>query len=153
VAYATVDDAIIRYGTSFVTVSCDREGNGALDTFAFDQALEDASDWIDSYLMGRYDLPLIEYPNYLLLVCVDVAIFFSSETAGTMTTLKEDRYKRAVDYMEAVKSGKRRLCKAGASVTGLNKSQAAQIVTRREARDDLRRGNRHFTTRQTRDVL
>lgn len=144
-AYATVADATERYGDDYVTVSSDRDNDGSLDTAAFELALDDASDWIDSYLSGRYALPLAIIPRRLVRVCVDVAIFESSETAGTMTTLKEMRFMRAKEYMEQVATGKLRLTLDGETATGVNNRGAATIVTQRDQKSERMYGSRRFT--------
>ncbi len=152
-AYATVTDATDRYGEEYIIVSCDRDSDAALDTASFELALDDASDWIDSFLFGHYDLPLTDFPRWLVRVCVDVAVFFSSETAGTMTTLKEERFKRAEMYMEQAKCGKRRLSKDGVNMTGRNKTQSAVIVISKDADDEMECGARRWTRRRTDGLL
>lgn len=144
-SYATVQNALDRYGSDYVIVSCDRDGDGTLDTAAFQQALDDATDWMDSFILGRYDLPLLSVPAIFKRYCCDVAIFFASEDAGTMTTEKRDRMTRASEFMELVASGKRRLSTSGAAATGANHTVTPQLVTARDQRDELTHGSRRWT--------
>lgn len=151
-AYATAQDALDRYDEDYVVVSCDRDGDGVLDTASFELALADASDWIDSYLMGRYTLPLTVIPRRFIRICIDVAIFESSETADTMTTLKQDRFKRAQEFMEAVAAGKLRAVRDGVNTTSRNKPGSAAIITQHTQRDEREHGSRLFSRDKLRNM-
>lgn len=144
-AYATVTDATSRYGEDYITTSCDRDNDGDLDAAAFEQALEDATDFIDSYLIGRYTLPLDEVPNVFVKFCVDIAVFFVSETAGTMTNEKRDRMARATTWLEQVGEGKRRLVKSGEKASSKNHTQSAQLSTQKDQRSERACGSRRWT--------
>jgi phage gp36-like protein len=152
VAYATAQDALDRYDEDYVIVSCDRDGDGALDTASFELALDDASDWIDSYLIGRYTLPLTVIPRRFIRICIDVAIFESSESADTMTQLKRDRFDRAKEFMEAVAAGKLRAVRDGIKATGANKPGSATIITQRTQRDEREHGSRLFSRDKLRNM-
>jgi phage gp36-like protein len=147
-AYATVQDALDRYGSDYVITSCDRDGDASLDTSALEQALDDATDFIDSFLIGRYTLPLLSTPAAFKKFCCDIAIFFVSENAGTMTNEKRDRYKRAEEWMCAVSEGKRRLVDAGTAASGPNKTQSATIIPQIEQKDERTCGSRRWTRDQ-----
>lgn len=144
-AYATPADATARYGADYVITSCDRDGDGLLDTATFTQALEDASDWIDSYLIGRYDLPLVNAPRRLIKICIDIAIFEMSPDAGTMTTLKADRFKAAQEYLTQVAKGELRLARDGQKSTGANLPGSATIITRKTQKAERVSGSRRYT--------
>lgn len=151
-AYATVQDALDRYAEDYVVTSCDRDEDGILDTASFEQALDDATDWIDSYLVGRVTLPLTVVPRRLIRICVDVAIFESSESADTMTTLKQDRFNRAKEFMEAVAANKLKLVRDGANTAGRNKPASATIVTQHTQRDEREPGARRFSRDKLRNL-
>ena len=143
--YATIQDALDRYGNDYVVVSCDRDDDGVLDTEALTLALEDASDWIDSYLAGRVALPLTTIPRRLIKVCIDVAIYELCEGASTMTTQKKERYESAKEFMMDVKNGARRLTFDQELVQSPNSTQEAQIVTQKQQRIERVCGSRLYT--------
>lgn len=145
-AYATIQDALDRYGEDYVIVSCDRDGNGILDDEALALALEDASDWIDSYLAGRVGLPLIPpIPRRLVKVCIDVAIYELCEGAPTMTTQKKERYESAKEFMLDVKTGARRLTFDQELMQSPNSTQSAQTVIQPQQRVERVCGSRLYT--------
>jgi phage gp36-like protein len=146
-AYATIQDALERYGEDYVIVSCDRNGNGELDDEAFALALEDASDWIDSYLAGRITLPLdpTTIPRRLVKVCIDVAIYELCEGAPTMTTQKKERYESAKEFMIAVRNGERRLTLDQETVQSPNATQEAQTVIQQAQKCERITGSRLYT--------
>lgn len=144
-AYATVQNAIDRYGEQYVITSCDRDNDGDLDTAAFELALDDATDMMDSYLIGRYTLPLDSVPRVFIKYCCDIAIFFLSENAGTMTNEKRDRMTRATTWLEQVGEGKRRLVRAGEASSSKNHTLAAQISTQHDQSTERAYGSRRWT--------
>jgi phage gp36-like protein len=152
-AYATIQDALDRYGDDYVIVSGDRDGNGILDDEAFTLALEDASDWIDSYLAGRVALPLVApIPRRLVKVCIDVAIYELCEGAPTMTNQKKERYESAKEFMLDIKTGARRLTYDQELVQSPNSTQSAQIVIQRQQKIERVCGSRYFTRDQLRKL-
>lgn len=144
-SYATVTEATNRYGSDYIITSCDRDNDGTLDSTAFQLGLDDATDWMDSFLLGRYDLPLLSVPAVFKRYCIDVAVFFVSESAGTMTTEKRDRFTRAQEFLQMVAEGKRRLSTSGAAATGPNLTLTPTLTTARAARNDLSPGSRRWT--------
>jgi len=146
-AYATIQDALDRYGEDYVIVSADRDGNGVLDDEALTLALEDASDWIDSYLAGRVALPLdpLHIPRRLIKVCIDVAIYELCEGAPTMTTQKKERYESAKEFMLDVKTGARRLTFDQELMQSPNSTQSAQIAIQPQQRVERVCGSRLYT--------
>lgn len=144
-SYATVADATTRYGADYLITSCDRNGDGVLDTTAFQNALDDATDFMDSFLIGRYDLPLLSVPKVFNKFCCDIAVFYASESADTMTTEKRDRYQRAVSWLEAVAEGRRRLVASGSASTGPNKTRSVTILTQKTQSGERTCGSRRWT--------
>lgn len=67
--YFTQTDYGSRWGDAELIRLTDEDGTGQPDSFAFDRATADASADVDSYLAGRYPLPLAEpFPRVLLSI-------------------------------------------------------------------------------------
>lgn len=103
--YATAQDAIDLYGEDYVLTSVDRDENGEADPTAFDDALTQAQSQIDSYIGVIYDLPLAAFPDVLVRFTVDVAIYISSQEAGTGTEEKRQRYEDAISWLKQLVKG------------------------------------------------
>lgn len=86
--YATLDSLIKRYGREEITqLACgeDRE----LDVAKAEEALFDASDTINSYLGGRYTLPLSQVPAVLERHCCYIARYFLERNRATDQARKD----------------------------------------------------------------
>lgn len=102
--YATRDDAIALYDEVYVNTSVTRDDEP--DLAAFDEALQAASDEVDGYLGGRYDLPLpTPFPRSIIRHVIDMAIYIASSDAGTYTDEKRKRYEDALDWLKLVALG------------------------------------------------
>jgi len=104
-AYATQADAIELYGDQYVTMSVDRDDDGRIDADALTQSLADGQSELDSYIGVKYNLPLVTVPAVLKRFTVDVAIYISSNTAGSLTDEKTERYKAAIKWARDVAKG------------------------------------------------
>lgn len=95
--YATLQDMLDRFGANEMMQLTDigKPRLNAVDTVVLDRALEDASALIDSYLIGRYALPLPSVPAHLKVLCCGVARY------QLMSTSPDDRAK--ADYANAFK--------------------------------------------------
>lgn len=102
--YAVQQDIIDRYGSDSLYVAFDRDGNGALDTDAVTRSLSDASEEIDTYLIGRYPLPLAATPKILTFICVDIAMYKGSN-ATAVTEEKRTRYEDAIRLLTKIAKG------------------------------------------------
>ena len=74
--YAVKQDLVDRFGTPELVDITDRteEHTGTtIDDTILNRALTDANSTINSYLLGRYTLPLASTPDRLLLACCDIA--------------------------------------------------------------------------------
>jgi len=104
VAYAVLQDLIDRYGASELTALTDRTGTGSPDPTVTGTALDDATMTIDSFLAGRYLLPLQTVPPVVTLWCCNIARFllWKDQASDAVTTL----YKAAISSLVLVQAGK-----------------------------------------------
>jgi phage gp36-like protein len=105
-AYATVADLLAAYGEQEVIALTDREDIGAVDATVALGALERASSEADTYIAGRYALPLASVPQALTAVVCDIARYRLSGGETTETTPIADRYKAAVTWLKDIAAGR-----------------------------------------------
>lgn len=104
-AYATQQDLEDRYGSAEVLLVSDRDGDGSIDAGVVSEALQDATDEIDSYLSARYDLPLATTPGILTRRCGDIAMYLMADTADSLTEERTNRYKAAISWLKDLVKG------------------------------------------------
>lgn len=104
-AYATRDDMVKRFGEDELIELTDRANIGDVDTDLVDSTLEDASAEIDSYLAGRYTVPLAQAPRFLAGLCQDIARYRLCGSGTRSTDEINDRYKNAIRFLEKVANG------------------------------------------------
>lgn len=116
-AYATQADMISRFGPDQLVELTDRADPpaGAIDTTALDLALNDAESEINSYIVGRYTLPLANPPQVLNRMACDMARYYLA--ADRTDEVIVQRYQDAVKFLQAVSQGKASL--------GVDDAQAA----------------------------
>ncbi|KGQ29181.1 gp436 family protein [Gallibacterium anatis] len=100
--YATLDSLIKRYGREEITTLALDE-NRQLDVEKVEEALGDASETIDSYLGGRYPLPLLQVPAVLERHCCYIARYFLERNRVTDQARKD--YEDSLRYLEKVAAG------------------------------------------------
>lgn len=106
-SYAAIDDLITRFGEDELTQLTDRDGSGSLDSRTLETALEEVSALIDSYLMGRYALPLLPAPKLLVGICCDLTRYalFSDATSPII----KERNSAAMAQLRDLAAGRARL--------------------------------------------
>jgi phage gp36-like protein len=104
-AYATPADIIDLYGEDALFVA-DHNRDGAADLVAVDRALASATAEIDTYIGVRYPLPLLEVPEFLKTICVDVAIYRLALAADVLSEEHRRRYDDALAFLKRVADGK-----------------------------------------------
>lgn len=104
-AYAIIQDLIDRHGEDTVLVVSDRDGDGVVDTTAVSDALDDASDEIDTYLAKRHSLPLATTPGVLTRMCGDIAIYRLADTADVLTDERRTRFEDALVWLKMAAKG------------------------------------------------
>ncbi|OOS02193.1 hypothetical protein B0186_00495 [Canicola haemoglobinophilus] len=100
--YATQDSLIKRY-TADVLLSVAMTKERTLDEAKVQEALEDASQTIDSYLAGRYSLPLRQVPAVLERHCCYIARYFLEKNRATNQSRQD--YEDSIRYLEKVAAG------------------------------------------------
>lgn len=100
--YATPESLIKRY-TLDVLLSIARDDERQLDEPKVYEALEDASQTIDSYLAGRYRLPLNAVPSVLERHCCYIARYFLEKNRATDQARLD--YEDSIRFLEKVASG------------------------------------------------
>ncbi|WP_416053127.1 gp436 family protein [Cupriavidus basilensis] len=104
-AYATQSDMAARFGEDELVELTDRDRTGAVDAGVLAGALDDASGEIDSYLAGRYAVPLAQAPRFLSGLCCDIARYRLCGAGTRLTEVINDRYRNATRFLEKVSSG------------------------------------------------
>ncbi|HDR1414518.1 TPA: DUF1320 family protein [Pasteurella multocida] len=100
--YATQESLIKRY-TADVLLTVAMTAQRTLDNVKVQEALEDASQTIDSYLAGRYSLPLKQIPAVLERHCCYIARYFLEKNRATDQARKD--YEDSLRYLEKVAAG------------------------------------------------
>ncbi|HZZ04637.1 gp436 family protein [Paraburkholderia sp.] len=103
--YATADIMTARFGQREVLSLSDRDRTGEINATVLSDALDDASSEIDTYLAGRYALPLDPAPKMLAGICCDIARYRLCGGETVMTEEIRQRYTDAVRFLRLVASG------------------------------------------------
>lgn len=112
-AYATIDQLVDRYGERLLLQVTDRSTPpaGVIDTAVVDRALANTDATIDSYLAGRYALPLDQAPPLLTDLAQAITIYKLHPFAPDLKI--EQDYKDAVASLDRIAKGVMRLPIAG----------------------------------------
>ncbi len=101
--YASAADLTARFGDAIGQMVA----QDPLASTAVHVALEDAAAEVDSYLEGRYQLPLVPVPRTILRVSCDIACYRLLSLLPNMEV--EDarhRYEDAVKTLQAIRDGR-----------------------------------------------
>lgn len=101
--YCTVADLISRFSADEITALTDRTHSGVPDSAVVETSIRDASTTIDSYLAGRYSLPLVTVPTVLVLHCANIARYnlYSDDVRETV----RNNYQDSIRFLEKVNKG------------------------------------------------
>lgn len=104
-AYCTLADMVERFGQAEIIKLTDRDKpyTNAIVEPVLQSAIADASELIDSYLNGRYPLPLSPVPKPVVRYCAELARYY----LYTQKPPEEvsERYKAAIKWLESVAKG------------------------------------------------
>ncbi|BCX74650.1 gp436 family protein [Acinetobacter sp. Tol 5] len=96
--YATEEDMIKRFGNEVENLKAMLPEGGIAE------ALQDATEEIDSYVAVKYSLPLPSIPSTLQRIACNIAryrLYFQQPTDEV-----ENRYKAEIDYLKRIADGK-----------------------------------------------
>ena len=102
-AYLTEQDLTDRIGADEVLRLADRDGDGVADSGVVSKAIAEAEGIIDSYLTGRYVLPLSPMPVILTSLAADLALY-NLHPWGAPEEMRQ-RYKDAVATLGKIAKG------------------------------------------------
>lgn len=108
--YCVQFDIETRYGLPELIELTDRTGSGVVDAVAVADAIDSASDIIDSYLRVRYQLPLVNTHIVLQNYCIDMAIYilWNLRRMGDIEDVRI-RHNDAIEWLERVRDYKAEL--------------------------------------------
>jgi phage gp36-like protein len=104
-AYATQTDITLLYGANALYVA-DHDRDGVADGDAVSRALTSATGEIDTYIGQRYSLPLVEVPEFLKQLTVDIALYRLALSADVATTEHRTRYEDALGHLRRIAENK-----------------------------------------------
>ena len=134
--YATVADLIEAYGEAEVVALTDRTGTGQVVESVATAALARAGDEADSYLAGRYAVPVAPVPPVLAAMVCDIARYRLTGGEAQEADPITERYRLAVKWLERVASGAADLPGVGLPASGgtaVQFSAGRRVFTRRPA--------------------
>jgi len=100
--YCDLTELRIRFGLDEINQLIDPDGSGPDESVALAE-LSTASATIDSYLAGRYPLPLSAVPVILTGVCADLTRYALYRNA--VPELVKERYTTAIRWLRDVATG------------------------------------------------
>src|ERR1019366_454403 len=101
--YATKQDMIDRFGSDELIQLTDRANLGVINDTALNSALADADAEINTYLVGRYTLPLASVSPILTRFAADIARYQLFDTRASDQVLQ--RYKDAIAFFKQIAAG------------------------------------------------
>ncbi len=101
--YATYEDMIKRYDVADIARLSDRDQSRTLNIDSVNEALRDATDEINSYLVPRYKLPLSIVSRELIQITCVIARYWMESGQNTEKAIED--YKRMIKRLEMLKDG------------------------------------------------
>lgn len=101
--YCDESDIVAAYGSVFWLNVADDDDDGTADGVA--PALLWASARINGYVGSKYALPLVDVPDDLKQMAVDLTIYRRATTADRMTDDIKERKEDAIQYLKDVRDG------------------------------------------------
>lgn len=104
--YATQQNMIDRFGQQELIELTDEANLGAIDAAVLGVALTDADAEINSYLAGRYSLPLVQSTDELVRMACDIARYrlFDTRASEQVKARYDDAIKKLRDVSRGVAS-------------------------------------------------
>lgn len=104
-AYATLTDLKKTLSEAQLIQLTDDAGLGLVDQPTIDKAIADADAEIDSYLGGRYTVPLSPVPALVNRLSADLAIYHLYSRRMSVPEQREKRYEASVDLLKMLSKG------------------------------------------------
>lgn len=101
--YATQQDMVERFGELELAQLSDRTNGEQIDAAIIERALTDAAAEINTYLGGRYSLPLDSIPDVLVRLNADMARYHLYDDKATEAV--RTRYQDALDSLKRISNG------------------------------------------------
>ena len=127
-SYITYLDLVVEFEEGEILQLTDRDGDGAVDDEVVEDAIAFADSHIDSYLRGKYTVPLTNLPANLKGMACDFARYRLYQ--GQPTQLVQDRYDVGCFYLKDVARGLVSLDTGESDGSLIAYSQPAQVFTR-----------------------
>ena len=102
--YASEADMIDAFGEKEVAELTDRANLGGVDSGVLIAALDAASTEIDSYIGGRYAVPVACVVSMLKTACLDIARYRLYDDA--LHEVADTRYARTMSFLRDVQAGR-----------------------------------------------
>ena len=137
-SYATLAALLERYDESEILVIADRDRDGEIDQAVVQDALDDATAEIDTWVQARYTLPLPRTPDVLVRMCADIAVYRLAVHASMATEERRQRYEDAVKLLRAIGNGSASLGMPDPPKTVSNRARLIAPNRRRFSRRSMR---------------
>lgn len=105
----------------------DDEDSGDVVSSVVDAAISDADAMIDTYLAGKYTVPISPTPSIIRKLSVDIALYNLFSRRGRVSEATEQRYKDAVSMLRDVSKGNAAI--TGATDAPEERSDDVVIIT------------------------
>jgi len=122
--YCTLDDLKKTVPEEVLVQLTDDEGLGAIKQERVDEAIAQADGEIDTYIGGRYSVPLAVVPAVIRRCSCDTAIYIIyKRTVEELPPTRKDAYRDALRILEQVRDGRMDL-----GITGAEDSFTSSVV-------------------------
>jgi phage gp36-like protein len=137
VAYCTLDDIKNDIPEAELIQLTDDDNAGVVDEAKVTDAIADADSEIDTYLRGRYPLPLDPAPRILKKLSIGIALYYLFHRRQIANDVIKERYENAVKLLDRIAKGQVHLVEAdGDAVTDEGGPQASKDEDDRVFSDD-----------------
>jgi phage gp36-like protein len=110
VAYCTLEDMEKALPSQAVTQLTDDEGDGTRVQERVDEAIAKADGEIDTYLGGRYAVPLSSVPEIVRSCSVDISVYhLYKRKVEEVPPTRDDAYRNALRVLREIRDGKMKL--------------------------------------------
>lgn len=104
--YCTLGDITARLDEELLIQLTDDEGIGIVNESRVTATIAEADSEIDSYLSGRYTVPLDPVPAVIKKLSADIAIWNLYSRREKVEEAREKRYDAAIKLLRAISDGK-----------------------------------------------